>query len=95
MVGIKRILIFPLPSIFIPPTTCRNIFFFFFGVSFVTHNMFSVRPKTSLRAGGTHLVVLARSVAAYLHAALDMGDLDKVSRALNQHTTKALMTIFR
>jgi len=40
-------------------------------------------------------VVLARSVAAYLLAALDQADLDKVSRTLNQHTTKAIMTIFR
>lgn len=53
------------------------------------------RPKTSLRAGGTHLVVLARSIAAYLQAALDVGDLDRASRTLSQQTTKALMTIFR
>lgn len=52
-------------------------------------------PKTSLRAGGTHLVVLARSIAAYLQVALDIGDLDRASRTFNQQTTKALMTIFK
>ena len=52
-------------------------------------------PKTSLRAGGTHLVVLARSIAAYLQVALDVGDLDRAARTFNQQTTKTLMTIFK
>ena len=59
------------------------------------NGIFFCSPKTSLRAGGTHLVVLARSLAAYLMAALDQTDLEKASRTLNQHTTKAIMTIFK
>ncbi len=40
-------------------------------------------------------MVLARSIAAYLQAALDAGDLERASRTFNQQTTKALMAIFR
>lgn len=72
--------------------------YFFLGVTFIILpcplSLYH-RPKTSLRAGGTHLVVLARSVGAYLQASLDVGDLDRAARMLNQQTTKALMTIFR
>ena len=52
-------------------------------------------PKTSLRAGGTHLAVLARSVVSYLNVSLESGDLDKVSKSLNMQTTRALMAIFK
>ncbi len=52
-------------------------------------------PKTSLRAGGTHLAVLARSVAAYLYVALSTVDIDKASRQLSLQTTKALMALFK
>jgi hypothetical protein len=41
------------------------------------------------------LVILARSIAAYLHVALDVGDLDRASRTFNQQATKTLMTIFK
>ena len=52
-------------------------------------------PKTSLRAGGTHLAVLARSVMSYLNVSLESGDLDKVSKSLTMQTTRALMAIFK
>ena len=63
----------------------------------VGYNMFiySHSPKTSLRAGGTHLAVLARSVMAYLNVSLESGDLDKVSKSLTMQTTRALMAIFK
>ena len=62
------------------------------GSSFLTHKY---SPKTSLRAGGTHLAVLARSVMLYLNVSLESGDLDKVSKSLNMQTTRALMAIFK
>ena len=52
-------------------------------------------PKTSLRAGGTHIAVLARSVAAYLYVALSTADIDKASRQLSLQTTKTLMALFK
>lgn len=52
-------------------------------------------PKTSLRAGGTHLAVLARSVMSYLNVSLENSDLDKVSKSLNTQTTRALMSVFK
>ena len=52
-------------------------------------------PKTSLRAGGTHLAVLARSVMLYLNVSLESGDLDKVSKSVNMQTTRALMALFK
>ena len=53
------------------------------------------RPKTSLRAGGTHLAVLARGIMSYLNVSLESADLDKVSKSLNMQTTRALMAIFK
>lgn len=52
-------------------------------------------PKTSLRAGGTHLAVLARSVMLYLNVSLESGDMDKVSKSVNMQTTRALMALFK
>ena len=59
------------------------------------HPSCAYSPKTSLRAGGTHLAVLARSVMSYLNVSLESGDLDKVSKSLNMQTTRALMAIFK
>ena len=59
------------------------------------HSVHVHSPKTSLRAGGTHLAVLARSVAAYLHVALSFQDVDKAARQLSLQTTKAIMSMFK
>lgn len=55
----------------------------------------ALSPKTSLRAGGTHLSVLARSIASYLHVSLDNKEVDRVSRVLSQHTTRWVMEMMK
>lgn len=52
-------------------------------------------PKTSLRAGGTHLAVLARSLGAYLHVSLESKDLERAAKVISEQTTKWLLTVFK
>jgi len=52
-------------------------------------------PKTSLRAGGTHLAVLARSLGAYLNVSLESKDLERATKVISEQTTKWLLTIFK
>ena len=51
----------------------------------------SLRPKTSLQAGGTHLSVLARGLASYLHVALDNRDIDAIANNVHTSTTQCLL----
>ena len=52
-------------------------------------------PNTSLRAGGTHLAVLARSLGAYLHVSLESKDLERAAKVISEQTTKWLLTVFK
>ncbi len=52
-------------------------------------------PKSSLRAGGTHLAVLGRSLAAYLYTALETADVDKAAAVISGQTTRLLTSIFK
>ena len=62
---------------------------------FRVHTSLSPSPKTSLRAGGTHLAVVARGLASYLHVALESRDAEKVSRNINEQTTKWILSMFK
>ena len=59
------------------------------------YTCFTHSPKTSLRAGGTHLAVLARSLGAYLHVSLESKDLERAAKAISEQTTKWLLTVFK
>jgi hypothetical protein len=52
-------------------------------------------PKTSLRAGGTHLSVLARGLASYLHVSLDGKEVDRIGRLLSQQTTRWIVNMMK
>ena len=52
-------------------------------------------PKTSLRAGGTHLSVLARGLASYLHVSLDSKEVDRIGRVLSQQTTRWILDMMK
>ena len=55
----------------------------------------SSSPKTSLRAGGTHLSVLARGLASYLHVSLDSKEVDRIGRVLSQQTTRWILDMMK
>jgi hypothetical protein len=55
----------------------------------------SESPKTSLRAGGTHLSVLARGLASYLHVSLDSKEVDRIGRVLSQQTTRWILDMMK
>ena len=52
-------------------------------------------PKTSLRAGGTHLSVLARGLASYLHVSLDTKEVERIGRVLSQQTTRWIVDMMK
>eukprot|EP00731_Ephydatia_muelleri_P029069 Em0020g713a len=52
-------------------------------------------PKGSVRAGGTHLAILARTLASYLSVSLEGKDLERVSGLLNKQTAKIILSIFK
>lgn len=52
-------------------------------------------PKTSLRAGGTHLSVLARGLASYLHVSLDSKEVERIGRVLSQQTSQWIINMMK
>lgn len=48
-----------------------------------------------MRAGGTHLAILARTLASYLSVSLEGKDLERVSGLLNKQTAKIILSIFK
>ena len=52
-------------------------------------------PKTSLRAGGTHLSVLARGLASYLHVSLDNKEVERIGKLLTEQTTQWILDMMK
>jgi glutamate/tyrosine decarboxylase-like PLP-dependent enzyme len=54
-----------------------------------------VPPHSACRAGGTHIAILARSLAAYLQVALRPKDVEQLLQKITEQTTTWISTLFR
>ena len=56
---------------------------------------FCSSPRTSSRAGGTHIAILARSLMYYLSVALQPKAADQLALKITEQTTKWICALFR
>lgn len=58
-------------------------------------SFFCSSPRSSSRAGGTHIAILARSLVYYLSVALPPKLVDQLALKIAEQTTKWISTLFR